>query len=146
MKNKEGDKTLVSAAILGSLLLVGCSGQIDTHLEALDERAEDMTCTAQITPHDNLGSALVYVRLEAPPAPHEIGPGFSHYILWAENPDGQLDNLGKLRFGSPRCAQLLGVTKYETFRLFVTAEPLPDRRTPKGTPLLSSETITIKSP
>ncbi len=58
-----------------------------------------------------------------------LTPPRALYVVWAEDSNGRLFQLGQLRVNDNRRAQFLGTTPLNHFRLIVTAEddPLPER-------------------
>jgi outer membrane protein OmpA-like peptidoglycan-associated protein len=63
-------------------------------------------------------------------SPMQLGSEFLTYVLWAGTPDGHANNLGEILPDSRNRARLRTTTKFQSFSLFVTAEPYSAVRQP----------------
>ena len=73
----------------------------------------------------NKTGTKIEISLQNLPRPYELGGAYTTYILWAITPEGQVDNIGELKFRYGTFLNPRGVftTTLQTFALIVTAEP-----------------------
>ncbi|HEV2246955.1 MAG TPA: hypothetical protein VGW37_09930, partial [Terriglobia bacterium] len=55
--------------------------------------------------------------------PEQLASEFLTYVLWAASPDGRTMNLGEIQASKAGTGQIKATTQFQTFSLFVTAEP-----------------------
>jgi len=55
--------------------------------------------------------------------PSTLGTEFLTYVVWAVSPDGRTNNLGEISIDKEGKGELTATTPFQTFSLFVTAEP-----------------------
>ena len=55
--------------------------------------------------------------------PEQLASEFLTYVLWAASPDGRTMNLGEIQASKAGNGQIKATTQFQTFSLFVTAEP-----------------------
>lgn len=55
--------------------------------------------------------------------PEQLASEFLTYVLWAASPDGRTMNLGEIQANKAGNGQIKATTQFQTFSLFVTAEP-----------------------
>jgi outer membrane protein OmpA-like peptidoglycan-associated protein len=71
--------------------------------------------------------------------PSTLGTEFLTYVLWAVSPDGRTNNLGEILIDKDGKGKLNATTPFQTFSLFVTAEPYFAVRQPSETLILQNE-------
>ena len=69
-----------------------------------------------------------------------LGTEFLTYVLWAVSPDGRSNNLGEIIINKDGKGKLNTTTAFQTFSLFVTAEPYFAVRFPSEMLVLQNET------
>lgn len=55
--------------------------------------------------------------------PEDLSSEFLTYVLWAASPDGRTVNLGEIQLNKAGRGEIKATTQFQTFSLFVTAEP-----------------------
>ena len=80
---------------------------------------------------------VVQVEHLAPPA--KIADGATTYVVWAQ-PEGvkQPQNIGALKVDNKLKGSLTTVLPYDSFKVFITAEPTPSVTEPSGKTLLAA--------
>lgn len=82
------------------------------------------------TPRANAGAEVVRMRgltqveieLDDMVPAYLLGADYTTYVLWAVTPEGQVENMGEFLLTGSR-SKLRATTRYETFAMFITAEP-----------------------
>jgi hypothetical protein len=67
----------------------------------------------------------IELTVQKMPRPFELGAGYATYVLWAIGPDGQVDNLGEIKWRGffEFDSKISVTTPLQTFALIITAEP-----------------------
>jgi len=88
------------------------------------------------TPNDNT-KLIVQVEHLAPPG--RVESGATTYVVWAK-PDGSgaAQNIGALLVDDNLKGSLTTVVPFDTFEVFITAEPRPEVTAPTGQELLAA--------
>jgi outer membrane protein OmpA-like peptidoglycan-associated protein len=86
------------------------------------------------------GATKVETNVAGMSQPTSFGTEFLTYVLWAVSPDGRSDNLGELILDKNGSAKLNATTPFQTFSLFVTAEPYFGVRVPSEILVLQNDT------
>ena len=71
--------------------------------------------------------------------PSTLGTEFLTYVLWAVSPEGGTNNLGEILIDKEGKGKLSATTPFQTFSLFVTAEPYFAVRQPSEVMVLRNE-------
>src|ERR1700722_7699674 len=71
--------------------------------------------------------------------PSSLGTEFLTYVVWAVSPDGRTNNLGEIPVGKDGKGELNATTPFQTFSLFVTAEPYFAVRQPSEVVVLQNQ-------
>jgi outer membrane protein OmpA-like peptidoglycan-associated protein len=79
--------------------------------------------TGQATVEAQKGETDVEVEAKGLGQPGKLGSSFLTYVVWAVTPDGKTSNLGEIQVNNSGEGKLKATTRYQTFSLFVTAEP-----------------------
>lgn len=82
------------------------------------------------TPRANAGAEVLRLRgltqveieLDDMVPAYLLGADYTTYVLWAVTPEGQIENMGEFLLSGSR-SKLRATTRYETFAMFITAEP-----------------------
>lgn len=82
------------------------------------------------TPRANAGAEVLRMRgltqveieLDDMVPAYLLGADYTTYVLWAVTPEGQVENMGEFLLTGSR-SKLRATTRYETFAMFITAEP-----------------------
>jgi outer membrane protein OmpA-like peptidoglycan-associated protein len=69
----------------------------------------------------------------------EVGIEFMAYVMWAVSPEGRAVNLGEVRPNDDGRGELKTTTQFQSFSLFVTAEPYPAVRQPSEMVILEND-------
>jgi len=80
---------------------------------------------AEFSKSDN-NNTRVKLEVEHLAPPQNLSPARTTYVVWAQSPTGQVQNLGQIKVGSDRKAEFTGSTAFPVFRLMVTGEDRPD--------------------
>lgn len=72
----------------------------------------------------------VEAQIQGLTAPTSLGAEFLTYVLWAVSPEGRAINLGEILFDKSGKGSLRATTQFQTFSLFLTAEPYSAVRQP----------------
>jgi hypothetical protein len=62
--------------------------------------------------------------------PSRLTPSKDHYILWSQNEDGNLQNLGELELTKKNKAKLEGALTYKPIYFLITAEDVKNTNSP----------------
>jgi outer membrane protein OmpA-like peptidoglycan-associated protein len=68
------------------------------------------------------GLTQVEIELDDMVPAYLLGADYTTYVLWAVTPEGQVENMGEFRLSGSR-SKLRATTRFDTFAMFVTAEP-----------------------
>lgn len=68
------------------------------------------------------GLTQVEIELDDMVPAYLLGADYTTYVLWAVTPEGQVENMGEFRLNGSR-SKLRATTRFETFSMFITAEP-----------------------
>jgi outer membrane protein OmpA-like peptidoglycan-associated protein len=71
--------------------------------------------------------------------PSTLGTEFLTYVVWAVSPEGRTNNLGEILIDKDGKGKLTATTPFQTFSLFVTAEPYFAVRQPSEVMVLQNE-------
>ncbi|MBK6314720.1 MAG: anti-sigma factor, partial [Blastocatellia bacterium] len=82
------------------------------------------------TPRANAGAEVLRMRgltqveieLDDMVPAYLLGADYTTYVLWAVTPEGQVENMGEFLLSGSR-SKLRATTRFETFAMFITAEP-----------------------
>lgn len=85
------------------------------------------------------GTTTVDAGINNMSQPSTLGTEFLTYVLWAVSPDGRTNNLGEILLDKDGKGKLSATTPFQTFSLFVTAEPYFAVRQPSETVVLQNE-------
>jgi len=85
------------------------------------------------------GTTSVEVEVNNMAQPSTLGTEFLTYVLWAVSPEGRTNNLGEILIDKDGKGKLSATTPFQTFSLFVTAEPYFAVRQPSETLALRNE-------
>jgi outer membrane protein OmpA-like peptidoglycan-associated protein len=85
------------------------------------------------------GSTSVDAEIKNMAAPSTLGAEFLTFVLWAVSPEGRTSNLGEIVVDKNGSGKLTATTPFQTFSLFVTAEPYFAVRQPSELVVLQNE-------
>jgi outer membrane protein OmpA-like peptidoglycan-associated protein len=85
------------------------------------------------------GSTSVEAEIKNMAAPSTLGAEFLTFVLWAVSPEGRTSNLGEIVVDKNGSGKLTATTPFQTFSLFVTAEPYFAVRQPSELVVLQNE-------
>ena len=85
------------------------------------------------------GATNVEAALQDMARPSTLGTEFLTYVLWAVSPDGRQNNLGEILTDKDGKGKLNATTPFQTFSLFITAEPYFAVRQPSELVVLQNE-------
>ena len=88
---------------------------------------------------DRNQNTLVELKLKHVAPAEMLWPPKSVYVVWAEDTDGGILQLGQLRVNKKREASFKGTTVLERFRLVITAEDEPRPEEPSQPHMLATE-------
>jgi outer membrane protein OmpA-like peptidoglycan-associated protein len=69
------------------------------------------------------GATRVEAQVQNMAQPSSLGTEFLTYVLWAVSTEGRTNNLGQIYIDKDGAGKLTATTTFQTFSLFVTAEP-----------------------
>jgi outer membrane protein OmpA-like peptidoglycan-associated protein len=69
------------------------------------------------------GATRVEAQVQNMAQPSSLGTEFLTYVLWAVSTEGRTNNLGQIYIDKDGSGKLAATTTFQTFSLFVTAEP-----------------------
>mgnify|MGYP005750571635 CR=1 FL=1 len=91
------------------------------------------------------GSVYTFeVKVENLASPSRLTPSKSHYIVWAENDQGEYQNLGSMELSKKNVAKLEGALMYEPTYFFITAEDVINANWPGNQEIFRSERLRLK--
>jgi outer membrane protein OmpA-like peptidoglycan-associated protein len=85
------------------------------------------------------GATSVEAEIQRMTQPSGLGTEFLTYVLWAVSPDGRHNNLGEILVDKDGKGKLNATTPFQTFSLFVTAEPYFAVRQPSELVVLQND-------
>jgi outer membrane protein OmpA-like peptidoglycan-associated protein len=85
------------------------------------------------------GVTSVEVQIQNMSQPSTLGTEFMTFVLWAVSPEGRTNNLGEIIIDKDGKGKLSATTPFQTFSLFVTAEPYFAVRQPSESMILQNE-------
>lgn len=85
------------------------------------------------------GVTNVEAEIQDMAQPSTLGTEFMTYVLWAVSPEGRTSNLGEIVVDKEGKGKLSATTPFQTFSLFVTAEPYFAVRQPSESMILQNE-------
>ena len=85
------------------------------------------------------GLTSVEARTHGLTPPMELGSEFLTYVLWSVSPEGRAMNLGEILSDRDGWGKLKATTPFQSFSLFVTAEPYSAVRQPSEMLVLQNE-------
>jgi outer membrane protein OmpA-like peptidoglycan-associated protein len=85
------------------------------------------------------GATKVEAEIQNMAPPSTLGIEFLTYVVWAVSPDGRTNNLGEISIDKDGKGELNATTPFQTFSLFVTAEPYFAVRQPSESLVLQNE-------
>lgn len=88
---------------------------------------------------DQNQNTLVELELEHIAPAEKLWPPKSVYVVWAEDTEGGIFQLGQLRVNRKRKASFKGTTALERFRLVITAEDEPWPEEPSQPHMLATD-------
>jgi outer membrane protein OmpA-like peptidoglycan-associated protein len=87
----------------------------------------------------NTGVTNVETKILNMAQPSSLGTEFLTYVVWAVSPDGRTNNLGEIPVDKDGKGELDATTPFQTFSLFVTAEPYFAVRQPSEVVVLQNQ-------
>ncbi len=99
---------------------------------------------AEFSKSDN-NNTRVKINVDHLAPPQNLSPARTTYVVWAQAPTGQVQNLGQIKVGSDRKAEFTGSTALPVFRLMVTAEDRPDVTFPSPQIVFSTDSYEARS-
>jgi outer membrane protein OmpA-like peptidoglycan-associated protein len=85
------------------------------------------------------GVTSVEAEIQNMAQPSTLGTEFLTYVVWAVSPEGRTSNLGEILIDKDGKGKLTATTPFQTFSLFVTAEPYFAVRQPSEVMVLQNE-------
>jgi len=85
------------------------------------------------------GATTVEMQISNMAQPSTLGTEFLTYVLWVVSPEGRTSNLGEILINNAGQGKLNATTPFQTFSLFVTAEPYFAVRVPSEMVVLQNE-------
>jgi outer membrane protein OmpA-like peptidoglycan-associated protein len=85
------------------------------------------------------GATSVEADIQNMAQPSTLGTEFLTYVVWAVSPDGRTNNLGEISIDKDGKGELSATTPFQTFSLFVTAEPYFAVRQPSESVVLQNQ-------
>jgi hypothetical protein len=124
------------ALAAGALALAGCATSKVALNGTGNLAAAQGIVKASPTANDNTSLDITVQHLAQP---NRVEPGATTYVVWAR-PQGSdmVQNLGALKVDGNLTGQLKTVTPYESFELFITAEPTAAVSRPRGDQVLTA--------
>jgi len=95
--------------------------------------------SGQVKVKAGTGATSVETELQNMAQATTLGTEFLTYVLWAVSPDGRSNNLGEIIINRDGKGKLAASTVFQTFSLFVTAEPYFAVRFPSEIVVLQNE-------
>ncbi len=118
------------------LLGAGCATQRFAFQASPLQPAADAMVKIRLDQNQN---TLVELELEHVAPADKLWPPRLVYVVWAEDTEGQIFQLGQLRVNEKREASFNGTTALERFRLVITAEDEPRPEEPSQPYMLATE-------
>jgi len=128
------------------------SSQVSRTIKAIGYQAGSGSTTVDLKSNGLLKSVDGQAKVEAKPGvtevevrthgltpPMELGSEFLTYVLWAVSTEGRAMNLGEILSDRDGWGKLKTTTPFQTFSLFVTAEPYGAVRQPSEMVVLENE-------
>ena len=128
------------------------SGLIGRSIKAIGYQVGGGATTVDLNSTGLIPGAYGRAKVEAKPAvttveakidglksPAHVGTEFLTYVLWAVTPEGRATNLGEILFDENGRAKLKATTPFQSFSLFVTAEPYAAVRQPSEMLILEND-------
>lgn len=125
--------TLVACCLF---VFSGCMAQKVIFQGSPLQPAADATATIRVDQNENTLVELVLDHI-APAA--KLWPPRALYVVWAEDSEGEIQQLGKLRVNDRRKAHFQGTTALDRFRLLITAEDDPRPEQPSQPYMLATD-------
>jgi outer membrane protein OmpA-like peptidoglycan-associated protein len=85
------------------------------------------------------GATTIEAEIKNMAQPSTLGAEFLTFVLWAVSPEGRTNNLGEILVDKTGAGKLSATTPFQTFSLFVTAEPYFAVRQPSELVVLQNE-------
>ncbi len=123
---------LTCCVVLGA----GCAVQRVAFQASPLQPAADAMVEVRIDRNQN---TLVELKLKHVAQAEKLWPPKSVYVVWAEDTEGGIFQLGQLRVNKRREASFNGTTALERFRLVITAEDEPRPQEPSQPHMLATE-------
>ncbi len=123
---------LTCCVVLGA----GCAVQKVAFQASPLQPAADAMVKVRIDRNQN---TLVELKLKHVAPAEMLWPPKSVYVVWAEDTEGGLIQLGQLRVNKRREASFKGTTALERFRVVITAEDEPRPEEPSQPHMLATE-------
>jgi outer membrane protein OmpA-like peptidoglycan-associated protein len=128
-------RDLISTSIRAvSYRVGGGSTKVDLRPTSLAPRASGVA-----TVEAKQGVTNVEVDITELVEPSKLGTEFLTYVLWAVSPEGRSNNLGEIQLDKSGRGKLKATTPFQTFSLFVTAEPYFAVRQPSELVVMENE-------
>ncbi len=124
------------------LLGAGCAAQKVAFQASHLQPAADGSVKVRMDQNQN---TLVELELEHVAPADKLWPPKSLYVVWAEDTEGGIFQLGQLRVNKKRGASFKGTTALERFRLVITAEDEPQPERPSLPHMLVTEFFTART-
>jgi outer membrane protein OmpA-like peptidoglycan-associated protein len=126
---------LVSASIRAvSYQVGGGSTKVDLRPTGLASGAQGMA-----TIDAKKGVTNIEAEVNGMPEASRVGTEFLTYVLWAVSPEGRSNNLGEIQVDQSGRGKLKATTPFQTFSLFMTAEPYFAVRQPSEMLVMENE-------
>ncbi len=124
--------TLVTCLLLGA----GCAAHKVAFQGSPLQPAADAEVKIRLDQNEN---TLVELQLEHVAPADKLWPPKALYVVWAEDTEGKVFQLGQLRVNEKREAHFNGTTALERFRLLITAEDEPRPEQPSQPYMLGTD-------
>ncbi len=125
--------TLVACCLFA---VSGCMAQNVMFQGSPLQPAADARATIRVDQNEN---TLVELELEHIAPAEKLWPPRALYVVWVEDSEGEIQQLGKLRVNDERKAHFQGTTELERFRLLITAEDNPRPEQPSQPYMLATD-------
>ncbi len=125
--------TLVACCLFA---VSGCMAQKVMFQGSPLQPAADAKATIRVDQNEN---TLVELELEHIAPAEKLWPPRALYVVWAEDSEGEIQQLGKLRVNGKREAYFQGTTVLDRFRLLITAEDNPRPEQPSQPYMLATD-------
>ncbi len=118
------------------LLSAGCATHKIVFQGSPLQPAADAKAKIRLDQNEN---TLVELELQHVAPADKLWPPKVVYVVWAEDTEGQMFQLGQLRVNEERAAYFNGTTALERFRLVITAEDEPRPEQPSQPHMLATD-------